>query len=133
LGVITALGLHIVGLQNGLIVGFLAGLFSFLPYVGTLIGFGVAMIVGYWQFDGIIALWPIALVFVLQQGLEGYILGPKLIGDKVGLHPVWMIFALMAGGSLLGFVGVLLAVPIAAVIAVLLRTMLHAMHRPPHA
>ncbi len=121
LGVIYAVGLGAIGLKFGLLIGLGAGLASFIPYVGAgtglLLGLGVASL----QFD---AWTPVALVgavFAVGQVLESYLLTPKLIGDSIGLHPVWLLFALMAGGSLLGFTGILVAVPVAAALGVLVR------------
>jgi len=122
LGLIYAVGLYAVGLNFGVLIGLSAGLLSFIPYVGTILGFVVGMGVAIAQF------WPeplmiglVALVFAVGQFLEGNILSPKLVGETVGLHPVWVMFALLAGGSLFGFLGLLIAVPVAAAIGVLLR------------
>lgn len=122
LAVFYAVGLYFVGLKGGIAVGMLAGLVSFIPYVGALFGGVLAGLLGVMQF------WPdlssllfIALVFAAGQFIEGNFLTPRLIGSRVRLHPVWIIFALLAFGSLLGFMGLLLAVPAAAVIGVLVR------------
>lgn len=122
LGVIYASGLTIVGLNFGLLIGLGAGLISFIPYVGSLTGLVVALGVACVQF------WPawthiaaVAAVFFIGQFLEGNVLQPKLVGRSVGVHPVWLMFALLAFGMLFGFVGLLVAVPCAAAIAVLLR------------
>jgi predicted PurR-regulated permease PerM len=116
-----ALGLGLTGLDFGLVVGIFAGLISFVPFIGTLVGGGLALALGLAQFGVTAKLGMIAAVFVVGQVLEGNVLTPKLVGDRVGLHPVWVIFALLAGGALFGFLGVLLAVPAAAVIGVLAR------------
>jgi len=118
LGALYATGLTLVGLDFGLVVGLAAGLISFIPYVGATLGGVSAIGLALLQFDGYI--WPavVAGIFFLGQFIEGNILQPTLVGDRVGLHPVWVIFALLAGGALLGFVGVLIAVPAAAVIGV---------------
>ena len=116
-----AISLVIVGLPFGMVVGLVAGLLTFIPYVGSLTGFVVSMAIAIGQFDHT---WPIvvvALIFAIGQVLEGNFLTPKLVGDRVGLHPVWIIFALLSGGALFGFVGLLLAVPVAALIGVLVR------------
>ncbi|HYD69390.1 AI-2E family transporter [Azospirillum sp.] len=121
LGAFYALGLSVAGLNFGLVVGLLSGVLSFIPYVGTLFGFVTSTGLAFLQFD---ELWRVGLVvaiFVIGQMVEGNVLTPKMVGDKVGLHPVWVMFALLAGGSLFGFVGVLLGVPVAAVIGVLIR------------
>jgi len=117
-----AVALTLVGLESGLVIGLVAGAVSFVPYLGTLGGAGAAVAVAAFQF------WPnwgrVAIVFgifVVGQLLNDYVLTPNLVGDKVGLHPLWVLFALLAGGALLGFVGVVIAVPAAAVIGVLAR------------
>ena len=115
------LALTLIGLDYGLLIGIVAGLLAFVPFVGGLVGIGTAVVVALLQGGSIGLLIGVALVFGLWQGVEGYILQPKLVGEKVGLHPVWLIFAIMAGGSLFGFTGVLLAVPVAAAIGVLAR------------
>ncbi|MBL8660249.1 MAG: AI-2E family transporter [Rhodospirillales bacterium] len=121
LGTWYAVGLTLVGLDFGVLVGVGAGLISFIPYLGTglglVVGFGLALA----QFDSWLPIGLVAAVFATGQILEGYVLTPRLVGQRVGLHPVWVLFALMAGGALLGFTGVLLAVPAAAVIGVLVR------------
>lgn len=121
LGIFYAVGLSVIGLDVGLIVGFGAGLISFIPYVGSISGFVVSMALALAQFGDITPLLAVAAVFGVGQFVEGNYLTPKLVGESVGLHAVWIIFALMAGGSLFGFVGMLLAVPVAAVIGVLVR------------
>jgi predicted PurR-regulated permease PerM len=122
LGVYYALGLTVVGLNFGLLIGLVAGLISFIPYVGSLTGLILALGVAFVQF------WPdwlwiavVACVFFVGQFIEGNILQPKLVGSSVGVHPVWLMFALLAFGALFGFVGLLVAVPCAAAIAVILR------------
>ncbi|MNE26150.1 pheromone autoinducer 2 transporter [compost metagenome] len=122
LGVIYASGLMLVGLELGLLIGLLAGLAAIVPYMGFIIGIGAAMIAGLFQFGGDpYPLLAIAAVFMIGQALEGMVLTPLLVGDRIGLHPVAVIFAILAGGELFGFTGVLLALPVAAVIMVLLR------------
>ncbi len=122
LGLIYAVALSAAGLNFGFFIGFAAGLLSFIPYVGTLVGFATGMIVCWFQFDGDVQMLAIiAAIFGIGQLLEGNVLTPKLVGDKIGLHALWILFALMAGGALLGFVGVMIAVPVAAVTAVLIR------------
>lgn len=122
LGSYYAIGLMLAGLNFGLVVGAVAGLISFIPYVGALVGGMLAIGLALFQFWGD---WvPIAIVagiFVFGQFMEGNILSPKLVGQSVGLHPVWLIFALSVFGSLFGFVGMLVAVPVAAVIGVFTR------------
>jgi predicted PurR-regulated permease PerM len=116
-----AVALSAVGLDLGLIVGISAGLLSFIPYVGSITGLVVAIGLAFAQFPtwgGVIA---VGVVFVIGQLLEGYVIYPRFLGDRVELHAVWVIFALFAGGAAFGFVGVLLAVPVAAIIGVLCR------------
>lgn len=122
LGVIYSTGLMLVGLELGLLIGMLAGLAAIVPYMGFIIGIGAALVAGLFQFSG--ELYPmlgIVAVFMVGQALEGMVLTPLLVGDRIGLHPVAVIFAILAGGELFGFTGVLLALPVAAVIMVLLR------------
>ncbi|MHA1527499.1 MAG: AI-2E family transporter [Alphaproteobacteria bacterium] len=119
LGAFYAVALSLIGLQFGLLIGAFAGLISFIPFVGSILGglvsIGVA-VVQFWDEPVMIA--AVAAVFVAGQAVEGNILTPKLVGGKVGLHPVWLMFALSAFGSLFGFVGLLVAVPAAASIGV---------------
>ncbi len=122
LAVYYAIALTLVGLESGLAIGLVAGAVSFVPYLGTLGGATAAVAVAAFQF------WPqwervavVSGIFVVGQLLNDYVLTPNLVGDKVGLHPLWVLFALLAGGALLGFVGVVIAVPVAAVIGVLAR------------
>lgn len=122
LGIFYAVGLSLAGLNFGLLIGFFTGMISFIPYVGSTVGLLLSLGVALVQF------WPdfvwigvIAGIFFLGQFIEGNILQPKLVGKSVGLHPVWLMFALFAFGALFGFVGVLVAVPAAAAIGVLVR------------
>ncbi|MCW8807981.1 MAG: AI-2E family transporter [Rhodanobacter sp.] len=124
LGVFYGTGLSLVGLSVGLLIGLVAGLLSFVPYLGFIVGFGAALIAVLVQYGDWTHLLLVCGVFALGQLLEGYVLVPKLVGDKIGLHPVAVIFAVMAGGYLFGFLGVLLALPAASVIIVLLRYVL---------
>ncbi|MEM6461917.1 MAG: AI-2E family transporter [Pseudomonadota bacterium] len=122
LGAYYAIGLTLAGLNFGLLIGIFAGLISFIPYVGSLVGLVLALGVALVQF------WPdflsiaiVLAVFFSGQFFEGNILQPKMVGRSVGLHPVWLMFALFAFGSLFGFVGLLIAVPASAALAVLVR------------
>tara|TARA_R110000824_G_scaffold155226_7_gene327851 strand:- start:9145 stop:10251 length:1107 start_codon:yes stop_codon:yes gene_type:complete len=122
LGVFYAIGLSLVGLKFGLVIGIVTGVLSFVPYLGTITGFVSSVALACFQF------WPdytmiglVAAVFVLGQFIEGNFLQPKLIGDKVRLHPVWVMFAILAFGTLFGFVGALLALPVAATLGVIAR------------
>ena len=121
LGVFYAAGLTLVGLDFGLIIGLVTGLVSFMPYFGMILGFAIGLGVALAQFGVSIHLLLVAGVFILGQVIEGNFVTPRLVGNRVGLHPVWTIFALLAGGVLAGFLGLLLAVPVAAVIGVLAR------------
>lgn len=122
LGTYYAVALMLVGLNFGLVIGLVAGLLTFIPYVGAIIGGALSIGLALFQFWG--EWWTIlivAAIFQLGQIVEGNVLTPKLVGSSVGLHPVWLIFALSAFGALFGFVGLLVAVPVAAVLGVLTR------------
>ena len=121
LGIVYWIGLWITGLELAFLIGMLAGIVSFVPYLGFIIGILTAGIASIVQFHDLIHLVPVVIVFGVGQLLEGMLLTPLLVGDRIGLHPVAVIFAVMAGGQLFGFVGILLALPVAAVIAVVLR------------
>jgi predicted PurR-regulated permease PerM len=116
-----AVALTAAGLQLGLIVGLTAGLISFIPYVGTLTGFVIGVGMAMAQFTDWRDVVLIAGIFVFGNIIEGYVIYPRLLGERVELHAVWILFALFAGGAVLGFIGVLLAVPIAAAIGVVAR------------
>jgi len=122
LGLFYAAALSIIGVNFGLLIGLFAGLISFIPFVGSIVGFVLSVGVALVQF------WPewyfiilTGVVFAIGQFLEGNILQPKLVGERVGLHPVWLMFALFAFGSLFGFTGMLIAVPAAAAIGIIVR------------
>jgi len=121
LSVVYTVGLMIVGLDTALLIGVLSGVVSFVPYLGFIVGIAIASIAALMQFQEALPLLYVAIVFLTGQMLEGMLLTPLLVGDKIGLHPVAVIFAVLAGGQLFGFVGILLALPVAAVIAVVLR------------
>ena len=123
LGVVYAAGLTLVGLNLGLLIGLVAGLISFIPYLGATTGVVLAVLAALVQSQGfdLQLLVLVGVVFTVGQLLESYVLTPRIVGDKIGLHPVAVIFAVMAGGQLFGFLGMLLALPAAAVINVLLR------------
>lgn len=120
LGVIYTTGLWIIGLDLALLIGMLAGLVSFVPYLGFFVGFIVAGIAAVVQFQEALPLVYVLIVFSVGQLIEGYLLTPRLVGERIGLHPVAVIFAVLAGGQLFGFFGIMLALPIAAVVRVLL-------------
>lgn len=111
-------GLWAVGLDAGLPIGIIAGLLVFIPYVGAGIGISLATLAAFVQFGTIAQIWPVWAVFLAGQLCESYFITPKLVGDRIGLHPVMIIFALLAFGQLFGFVGLLLALPLAAIIHV---------------
>jgi len=122
LGTFYSVALMLAGLQFGLVVGAIAGAITFIPYVGSLVGGLLALGLALFQFWGDwVSIGIIAAIFFIGQFIEGNILTPKLVGESVGLHPVWLLFALSAFGSIFGFVGLLVAVPVAASIGVLLR------------
>ncbi len=113
--------LSLIGLKFSLVIGVLAGLLVIVPYLGTLVSTSLGLIVAYSQYDMGTLFWITAGIFGIGQLVESQILTPVIIGDRVGLHPLWLLFGMLAGGVLLGFVGVLLAVPITAVISVLVK------------
>ena len=125
LGSFYAVALTLTGLNFGLLIGLISGLITFVPYVGSMTGLvlslGVA-VAQFWPAYGSILL--VLGIFLVGQFIEGNVLSPKLVGESVGLHPVWLIFALLAFGYLFGFVGLLVAVPLAATIGVLCRFVL---------
>ncbi len=121
LGTIYTLGLSLIGIDLALLIGMLAGLVSFVPYLGVIVGFGAGLIAALVQHGDLFHVLLVAGVFGFGQIIEGFVLTPWLVGDKIGMHPVAVIFAIMAGGQLFGFLGVLLALPVAAVIMVVLR------------
>ncbi|MDP0562816.1 MAG: AI-2E family transporter [Candidatus Endonucleobacter sp. (ex Gigantidas childressi)] len=131
LGVIYSIGLTLVGLKFAVLIGILAGLASIIPYMGFVLGFTAALTVALFQFDTTGPLIAVTAVYIFGQALEGWVLTPHLVGDKIGLHPVAVIFALMAGGHLHGFVGMLIALPLAAIIMVFLGH-LHQNYRKSH-
>jgi predicted PurR-regulated permease PerM len=126
LGVMYAIGWSLLGLQYGLLLGMLVGVLAFVPTVGPTFGMLLAMIIaiGQWGTAEPLKILGVFGVFLLTQAIEGGVLTPKLIGEKVGLHPVWVLFAVFAGATLMGFVGVFIAVPVAAVVAVVGRYLL---------
>lgn len=121
LGVIYTIGLMIIGLDLSLLIGMGAGIVSFIPYLGAITGMIVGVITAFVQFGDLSYVVYVLIVFGVGQLLEGMVLTPWLVGDRIGLHPVAVIFSVLAGGQLFGFVGILLGLPIAALIMVLLR------------
>ncbi len=121
LGTIYAVGLKLIGLELALLIGMLAGILSFIPYMGLVVGIVMAGVAIMFQTQDPTNLLWVALVFIVAQAIEGTILTPLLVGDRIGLHPVAVIFSVLAGGQLFGFFGILLALPVFAVIAVVMR------------
>ena len=122
MAVLYGLGWSLVGLEFALVLGLIGGLMAYIPFVGALFTFLLAMLIGLGQFGlDVIPLLKIAAVYAVVQGVEAAVLTPRLIGSHVRLHPVWVLFAIFAGGELMGFVGVLIAIPAAAVAGVLIR------------
>lgn len=126
LGAFYGIGLSLIGLKLGFVIGMLTGLLSFIPFAGMFLGTAVAFIMALIQFP-LADIEPFALigiVFIIGQLLESSVLSPKLVGDALGLHPMWIIFAVMAGGHVGGFLGILIALPMAAIITVLLQQLI---------
>lgn len=123
LGLIYSIGLSLVGIDLAILIGLGAGLLSIVPYLGFIVGVLIASGVAIFQFQDWIHLLMVLLVFGVGQAAEGMYLTPKLVGDRIGLHPVTVIFAVLAGGQLFGFLGVLIALPVAAALNVIVRHM----------
>jgi predicted PurR-regulated permease PerM len=121
LGVFYGVGLWLVGVSVGPLIGMVAGLISFVPYLGAITGVVMGVIAALVQYQDWAHVLLVLGVFAIGQTLEGYVLVPRLVGEKIGLHPVAVIFAVLAGGELFGFLGVLLALPVASVVVVVLR------------
>jgi predicted PurR-regulated permease PerM len=121
MAIFYSVGLWIVGLQFALPVGIMTGILVFVPYLGSVSGILLGTIAAFMQFQSLSGVWPVWVVFALGQMIEGFAVTPFLVGDRIGLHPVAVIFALLAFGQLFGFVGVLLALPLSAVLLVALR------------
>lgn len=121
LSIIYSIGLTMIGLELALLIGVIAGIVSFVPYLGLLVGIVLAGLAAYLQFQEWLPVLYVVGVFSVAQMIEGMVLTPRFVGERIGLHPVAVIFAVMAGGSLFGFIGVLLALPVAAVVMVLIR------------
>jgi predicted PurR-regulated permease PerM len=121
LAIYYSIGLSLFRLDFGLAIGLMIGALAFVPFVGSMMGFATSIALAFLQYSDWLPIFGVAGLFLVGQTVEAYVLTPKLVGDRVGLHPVWVIFALLAGGALFGFLGVLLAMPAAAVIGVLTR------------
>lgn len=121
LGFMYSVALSILGLEYALFIGIATGILTFIPYVGATFGLVMGTIIAYLQFGSIISCIAVAAIFMAGQAIESAFLSPKLVGDKVGLHPIWIMFGMFAFGSLFGFVGVLIAVPLSACIGVIIK------------
>ena len=131
LGCMYSLGLWLIDLKLAVLIGMTAGLISFVPYLGSIVGVVVACIAALFQFHNPIYLIPVSIIFIVGQTIEGMLLTPLLVGDKVGLHPVAVIFSIVAGGQLFGFLGILLALPLASITMVILRH-IHDIYQESH-
>jgi predicted PurR-regulated permease PerM len=116
-----SVALSVAGLDFAIIIGIAAGVLTFIPYLGAIAGLIASVTIAFIQFDDYIRVVAVAAVYLFGHAIESNIVTPMLVGDRVKLHPVWIIFALLAGGTVFGFTGVLLAVPVAAVIGVMVR------------
>jgi predicted PurR-regulated permease PerM len=121
LGTIHSVGLGIVGVDFALLIGIISGIISFIPYMGLIVGMAIASISALVETGSMMMVFWVLIVFTVAQMFEGFLLTPMLVGDRIGLHPVTVIFGVLAGGQLFGFFGILLALPVCAVLAVLLR------------
>ena len=121
LAILYTIGLSLIGLDLALLLGVVAGIVSFVPYLGLIVGIGLAGLAAFFQFGEWLPVLYVVIVFTVAQAVEGTVLTPRFVGERIGLHPVAVIFAVLAGGQLFGFTGVLLALPVAAVVMVLLR------------
>jgi predicted PurR-regulated permease PerM len=128
---IYSLGLSLVGLEFALLIGLIAGLVSFVPYLGLIVGVAIAGIAILFQTQDVFDLFWVLAVFGVAQVIEGTVLTPLLVGERIGLHPVTVIFSVLAGGQLFGFFGILLALPVAAVLAVIMRH-IHSTYKQSH-
>ena len=124
LSLFYVIGLSAIGLNYALLIGIIIGVLTIIPYIGLVIGLTICSVVALLQFSDWFHIGATLTIFVVGHLLESYFITPKLIGEKIGLHPVWVIFALMSGGALFGFWGLFFAIPVAAIIGVLLRGLL---------
>jgi len=121
LSIFYGIGLFLVGMKFGIILGIFAGVISFIPFVGAFLGGGFTLILGFTQFGMSFELLTLLLIFVFGQLFESYYLTPKFVGDAIGLNPIWVLFSLLTGAHLAGFVGVLISLPLAAILGVIMR------------
>ncbi len=129
LSTLYSIGLTLIGLKTGLLIGLISGLLSIVPYLGFVVGIVLASLAAFIQFGSFISVLLVWVVFIIAHIIDNIYLTPKLVGDRIGLHPVVVIFAILAGGSLFGFLGVLLALPVSALIMVLVRHLHHYYHQ----
>lgn len=127
-GVLTGIGFWILGFPYALLLGVVAGVFNVVPYLGLIVSLVPALIIALFSGSFLLSLGKIALVFAVVQLLDGSVIGPKIVGESVGLHPVWVILALSVSGFFFGFVGLLLAIPLAVLVKLLLRLALDRYH-----
>ena len=121
LSVFYSFSLFFLGIEFGILLGLFAGMISFIPYIGVLLGGGLTLILGFFQFGFSFELLYLSLVFLFGQVLESYYLTPKFVGDAIGLNPIWVLFSLLTGAHLAGFVGVIISLPVAAILGVIMR------------
>ena len=114
LGAMMALGLTLVGFPQAILIGVIVGIFNVVPYLGLVLGILPAIFIALVSGNVLISLFKVVVIYGVAQGLEGGVLSPRIVGDSVGLHPVWIVLALAVGGFFFGFVGLLIAVPVAA-------------------
>ena len=119
-----SLTLSLLGLSYSLLLGIFAGLLTMIPFIGFLISLSLALLIAILQFSDMFHIYLTLLIFLFGTSIESYVITPKLVGEKIGLHPVWIIFALMSGGCLFGFIGMFLALPCAAIIGVIVRSII---------
>ena len=121
LSIFYSFSLFFLGIEFGILLGLFAGMISFIPYIGVLLGGGLTLILGFFQFGFSFELLYLSLVFLFGQVLESYYLTPKFVGNAIGLNPIWVLFSLLTGAHLAGFVGVLISLPLAAILGVIMR------------
>ena len=121
LSIFYSFSLFFLGIEFGILLGLFAGMISFIPYIGVLLGGSLTLILGFFQFGFSFELLYLSLVFLFGQVLESYYLTPKFVGDAIGLNPIWVLFSLLTGAHLAGFVGVLISLPLAAILGVIMR------------
>jgi predicted PurR-regulated permease PerM len=121
LSVFYSFSLFFLGIEFGILLGLFAGMISFIPYIGVLLGGGLTLILGFFQFGFSFELLYLSFIFLFGQVLESYYLTPKFVGDAIGLNPIWVLFSLLTGAHLAGFVGVLISLPVAAILGVIMR------------